>query len=117
MRGLEPKHLLTQPLSYRKKLFDVSIDMNLAELSWDRTVSGIQDQACRKVREITRPIEVAIESKDHIIKGIYEMVGYGLTLLPVLDSGRVVGVVRSVELFRELSLIVLGDELQCCEEE
>ena len=114
MRGLEPKFLVSQPLNYRKKLFDVSIDPNLAELSFDKTVKGIQEQACRKVSEIMRPIEVAIEGRDHIIKGIYEMVGYGLTLLPVLDSGRVVGVVRSVELFRELSYIALGDGIGDC---
>ncbi len=111
MRGLEPRHLLTQPLSYRKKLFDVSLDPNLAELSHHKTVKGILEQSHRKVREIMRPIEVAIEANDHIIKGIYEMVSYGLTLLPVLESGRVWGVVRSVELFREFSYIVLGAEM------
>ncbi|RLB54029.1 MAG: hypothetical protein DRI34_12615, partial [Deltaproteobacteria bacterium] len=86
MRGLEPRHLVAQPLNYRKKLFDVSVDPNLAELSHDKTVNGIREQAGRQVREVMRPIEVAIETRDHIIKGIYEMVGYGLTLLPVLEA-------------------------------
>jgi predicted transcriptional regulator len=110
MRGLEPRHLLTQPLSYRKKLFDVSIDPNLSELSYDRIVKGIREQCGRPVSEIMRPIEVALDHGDHIIKGIYEMVGYGLTLLPVIKDGRVVGVVRSVELFREMAHIVLAPE-------
>jgi len=117
MRGLEPRHLVSQPLNYRKKLFDVSVDPNLAELSHDKTVNGIREQAGRQVREVMRPIEVAIETRDHIIKGIYEMVGYGLTLLPVLEAGRVVGVVRSVELFRELSYIVLGEDIGKSNEE
>ena len=117
MRGLEPRHLVAQPLNYRKKLFDVSVDPNLAELSHDKTVNGIREQAGRQVREVMRPIEVAIETRDHIIKGIYEMVGYGLTLLPVLEAGRVVGVVRSVELFRELSYIVLGEDIGKSNEE
>jgi predicted transcriptional regulator len=110
MRGLEPKHLVTQPLNYRKKLFDVSIDPNLSELSYDRMIKGIREQAKQPVRTVMRPIEIALDHNDHIVKGVYEMVGYGLTLLPVIKDGTVVGVVRSVELFRELAHIVLAAE-------
>ena len=106
MRGLEPKHLVTQPLNYRKKLFDVSIDPNLSELSYESMVKGVREQAKQPVRSIMRPIQIALEHSDHIIKGVYEMVGYGITLLPVMQDGKVVGVVRSVELFRELAHIV-----------
>jgi predicted transcriptional regulator len=106
MRGLEPKHLVTQPLNYRKKLFDVSVDPNLSELSYDSMVEGIHEQANRPVRSVMRSIQVALEHHDHIIKGVYEMVGYGMTLLPVLKDCKVVGVVRSVELFREMAHIV-----------
>jgi predicted transcriptional regulator len=106
MRGLEPKHLVTQPLNYRKKLFDVSIDPNLSELSYEAMVKGIHEQANKPVRSIMRPIQIALDFSDHIIKGVYEMVGYGMTLLPVMKDGKVVGVVRSVELFRELAHIV-----------
>jgi predicted transcriptional regulator len=110
MRGLEPKHLVTQPLNYRKKLFDVSIDPNLSEMSYDRMVKGIREQAKRPVSEIMRPIQVALDYQDHIIKGIYEMVGYGMTLLPVIKEGKVAGLVRSVELFREMAHIVLAPD-------
>jgi predicted transcriptional regulator len=106
MRGLEPKHLVTQPLNYRKKLFDVSIDPNLSELSYEAMVKGIHEQANKPVRSVMRPIQIALDFSDHIIKGVYEMVGYGMTLLPVMQDGKVVGVVRSVELFRELAHIV-----------
>ena len=110
LRGLEPKHLVTQPLNYRKKLFDVSIDPNLSELSYETMVKGIHEQANKPVRAVMRPIQIALDYSDHIIKGVYEMVGYGLTLLPVLQKGKIVGVVRSVELFRELAHIVLAAE-------
>jgi predicted transcriptional regulator len=108
MRGLEPKHLVTQPLNYRKKLFDVSIDPNLSELSYETMIKAVREQANKPVRAVMRPIQVALDHDDHIIKGVYEMVGYGLTLLPVIQQGKVVGVVRSVELFRELAHIVLA---------
>ena len=106
MRGLEPRHLVTQPLNYRKKLFDVSIDPNLSELSYESMIKGIHEQANTPVRAVMRPIQIALEFDDHIIKGVYEMVGYGLTLLPVMQKSKVVGVVRSVELFREMAHIV-----------
>jgi predicted transcriptional regulator len=107
MRGLEPRYLVTQPLNYRKKLFDVSIDPNLSELSGDKVVNGIREQAKRPISDVMRPIEIALDYEDHIIKGVYEMVGYGLTLLPVMKEGRLAGVIRTVELFNELCSVIL----------
>ncbi|MBW1870576.1 MAG: CBS domain-containing protein [Deltaproteobacteria bacterium] len=106
MRGLEPKFLVTQPLNYRKKLFDVSVDPNLSEMSHEKLVEGIKKQAEMKVKKVMRPLNIYVDFDDHIIKGIYECVGYGITLLPVLKDKQVVGIVRSVELFRELAKIV-----------
>ena len=106
MRGLEPKFLVTQPLNYRKKLFDVSVDPNLSEMSHEKLIEGIKKQSELKVKKIMRPLNVYVDFDDHIIKAIYECVGYGMTLIPVLKDKQVVGVVRSVELFRELAHIV-----------
>jgi CBS domain-containing protein len=110
MRGLEPSFLVSQPLNYRKKLFDVEIDPNLTEMSLGRVVKGVRENAEHPVREIMRPIKVTLETSDNIIKGIYEMVGHGLTLLPVLDQGQMVGVIRTVELMRELHRIVTDED-------
>ena len=108
MRALEPQYLVSQPLEYRKKLFDVAVDPNLTEMSYDRIVKGIVANSRRAVRSVARPVEVALDVDDHIMKGIYEMVSHGLTVLPVRERGRVVGVVRTVELFRELHRLVRG---------
>ncbi len=106
MQGLEPKFLTLQPLEYRKKLFDVAIDPNLLELSFDRVVKGIREQADRPVSDVMNPIEITIDADDHMIKAVYEMVAYNLTLVPVVQEGRVVGVLRSVDLFHELVKLV-----------
>jgi hypothetical protein len=97
MQGLEPKFLTLQPLEYRKKLFDVAIDPNLLELSFDRVVKGIREQADRPVSDVMNPIEITIDADDHMIKA---------TLVPVVQEGRVVGVLRSVDLFHELVKLV-----------
>jgi len=106
MRGLEPKSLVSRPLEYRKKLFDVQIDPNLSEMSYDHVVKGIREQGNRPVSDVMRPIEATIEADDHVIKAVYEMVSSDLNLIPVLDDGQVVGVVRSVDVFHELALLV-----------
>jgi predicted transcriptional regulator len=48
-----------------------------------------------------------VDFQDHLAKIIYEMVDRGLSLLPVLKEGKVVGVVRSVDAFREIAEILL----------
>ena len=106
MRGLEPPSLVSRPLEYRKKLFDVAIDPNLSELSWDHVVRGIREQGERPVSDVMRPIEATIDTNDHIIKAVYEMVSLDLNLIPVLEDGHVVGVVRSVDAFHELALLL-----------
>ncbi len=103
MRGLEPSFLVSQPLEYRKKLFDVAIDPNLSELSYDRVIKGIRAQAERPVSDVMRPIEATLDAEDHIGKAIYEMVSLNVSLIPVLHEKQLVGVVRSVDVFRELA--------------
>lgn len=103
MRGLEPSFLVSRPLYYRKQLFRVEADTNLSELSYDRVVKGVREQASRPVSDVMRPIEFVVQSSDHLIKAVYEMVSHNRSLLPVMKEGEVVGVVRSLELCSELA--------------
>jgi len=106
MRGLEPKYLLSKTLEYKKKLFDIDVDPNLAELSYDRVVRGIREQANRPVSDVMRPIEAILDAEDHVMKAVQAMVALDVSLIPVLRKGQLVGVVRSVEAFRELAQLV-----------
>ena len=109
MRGLEPRFMAGGSPKYQRKLFNVSIDPNLAELSYDRIVAGIRKRADRLVREFMIPIKATINHDDHIMKAIYEMVDQDTSLLPVMRDNGVVGVVRSVDLLGELALIINPD--------
>lgn len=106
MRGLEPKFLLSKPLEYRKKLFDIDVDPNLAELSLDRVVRGIREQADRPVSDVMQPIPTILDAEDHVMKAAQAMVALDVTLIPVLQEGKMLGVVRSVDVFRELAGLV-----------
>lgn len=107
LRGLEPDFLSSKPMEYRKKLFNVKVDPNLAELSYDRVLEGIQKRAERPVSGVMLPIVEMVDYDDHIVKVIYEMVDNNLSLLPVLKEGKVVGVVRSVDVLHEVAQLLL----------
>ncbi|MGD2215203.1 MAG: CBS domain-containing protein [Gemmatimonadales bacterium] len=106
MRGLEPKYLLSKPLEYKKKLFDIDVDPNLAELSYDRVVRGIREQANRPVSDVMQPIVTILDAEDHVMKAVQAMVALDVNLIPVLQEGKLVGVVRSVDVFHDLAQLV-----------
>ena len=108
LRGLEPKFLSSEPMQYRKKLFDVKVDPNLAEISYEKVLHGILKRSERSVSEVILPIAATVDFEDHIIKVIYEMVDNNVSLLPVLKEGKVVGVVRSVDVLHEVAQILLS---------
>lgn len=102
MAGLEPSFLVPKPLEYRRKLFDIAVDPNLSGLAFERTIQGIRRQADRPVSDVMHPIEALLAADDHLIKAVHEMVSLDLSLIPVVESGRLLGVVRSVDVFQAL---------------
>ncbi|MFH1573863.1 MAG: CBS domain-containing protein [Acidobacteriota bacterium] len=108
LRGLEPSFAKSDPAGQGRRLFDVQEDPNLFDFTSDRMNAAIREQAERSVSEIMVPISATVDYGDHILKIIYEMVKTDLSMLPVLKEGRVVGVVRSVDVLNEISEIVLA---------
>ncbi len=108
MRGFEPRFL--GGLEYRRKLFDVAVDPNLSELSSNKVYARIRERANRLVRDYMIPIKATIDRDDHLMKAVCEMVDQNVSLLPVLDKGSVIGVVRSVEVLDEIASIISFDD-------
>ena len=107
LRGLEPEFLTTKSLEVRKEMFDIQVDPNLSELSYDKLLKDIKIQAERPVSHVMQPILSTVDFEDHIIKVIYEMVEHNLSLLPVMKENKVLGVVRSEDLIHEVARILL----------
>lgn len=107
LAGLEPKFLNTQPLEYRKKLFDVEVDPNLSLLTSERVIEGIRALAGRPVTEVMKPIRGSVKPEDSLVTIQYEMTSFGVPLLPVVRDGKALGVVRTVEVFHELAKLVV----------
>lgn len=107
MRGLEPEFLRKRTTDYSKKLFDVEVDPNLSEISYDRLMKTLRERAETPISTVMIPISKTVDFDDHITKIIYEMVNSDLSLLPVLKDDKVAGVVRSVDVFREIARHIL----------
>ena len=108
LRGLEPTFLRDKPLQYRKKLWDVQVDPELSELSYGKVVEAVIKLADEtSIGDVMLPIEATVDYDDHIVRVIYEMNKHNLSLLPVLKDGKVVGVVRSVDVFHEVAKVVV----------
>lgn len=107
LRGLEPDFLVSKPLEHRKNLFDLKIDPNLTELSYDKMIESVRRQGERPVGDVMMPILVTVNYEDHLIKVIYEMVEYNTSLVPVIQDGKIVGAVRSVEVMSEVARLLL----------
>jgi len=106
MRGLGPQVLVSEPLEYRYKVFDIAVDPDLTSIPHDRMVKGIRENASRPVSDVMRPVQSILKAEDPIIKAVYEMVSSNLTLIPVVHDEQLVGVVRSVDAFHELTQVL-----------
>jgi len=107
LAGLEPAFMRHASVPDRRKLFEVDIDPNLVDFSSDDGIAAIQRNAQRKVGDVMTPIEATVDVNDHLGKVIYAMLSKDLNLLPVLQDGNVVGVVRSVDVFHQVAKIIL----------
>jgi predicted transcriptional regulator len=107
LRGLEPEFMGSNSQSYKSETFDISIDPNLAELSPARWISEIRKKADKLVSEIMISIEATVDQDDNLIKIIYKMIKNDLSIIPVMQKNKVIGVVRSVDVFHEVSKIIL----------
>jgi predicted transcriptional regulator len=107
MRGLEPDFLVRQPLDAQVTHFDVGVDTNLAELSGafslGRIVKGLREQSGRPIADVMRPISTTLGPDDSIMKAMFEMVSLNESLIAVVDGEEILGVIRSVDLLRELA--------------
>lgn len=107
LRGLEPKALLTQPLEYRKKLFTVAADPHLSALLRGHWSEGIAEQADRPVVDVMQRVDHGVDCEESVMSAGYEMVSKDRAILPVTCDGRVVGVIRSADVFREVAGLIL----------
>ena len=107
LRGLEPRFLLDNTSGDRGHSVHMEADPALSEVFADQILKGVKDRAERPVSEVMIPVSGTVDYKDHIAKVVYEMNVNKFSLLPVLRAGRVVGIVRTVDVFHEFAKLLL----------
>ncbi len=110
LKGLEPKFLVKKSLQSRKMMFDAKQNPKMANIEYKKIFKGVWERAERPVMEIMLPIQATVDYYDHIFKAIYEMNQFGLSQLPVLKEGQVVGIVRTVDVFNEVAEELLKED-------
>jgi CBS domain-containing protein len=101
IRGLEPKFLQETKL--------IKGDPGLAVLMGNLFGPNIQQQSQRPVSEVMSPIQVTVNAGDSLPKALFLMIKKNVGLAPVLEEGKVAGMLRLSDLFGEVSRLVLGD--------
>jgi predicted transcriptional regulator len=106
LRGLEPKFLRSMSLRHRRQLFQIEVDPDLSELSAGRFADAVREQANDPVSSIMQPITVTLRHDDRLSKIVYYFIKWDVDLLPVLEREKVIGVVRTVDVFHEIALLL-----------
>jgi len=69
LRGLQPEYLSQGPTEKQDRLFNVEVDPNLMEISYDVLSEHIEKRAEQAVSKVMIPITKTVEYEDHIMKG------------------------------------------------
>lgn len=109
MRGLEPDFLVNQPNHRRVRFFRMAADPLLwemaSEASLERIVTGLRERSDRLVQTVMRPVPATLDPDHPFMTAVFEMVTLNESAIPVEEAGRVVGVVRSADVFHELAML------------
>ena len=102
IKGLEPKFLQETSL--------VKMDPNLTVLMGDLLGPNMKAASQRPVSEVMSPIQVTVDGSAPVGKALYLMIQENVGFLPVMQAGKVAGMVRLSDLFNEVAQVVLGDQ-------
>lgn len=106
LRGLEPTFMVSDKPYYKEKLFDVEVDANLFKLSYDKVLDEMQKRAEERVTKVMIPLISVVNSGDHLLKAIKEIVDNNCSILPVLDKDEIVGVIRTIDVMNEIAIFL-----------
>jgi len=102
IKGLEPSFLQETSL--------VPLDPNLTALLGDLLGPNMSTASQRPVNEVMCPIQVTVDASAPVGKALYLMIQENVGFLPVMQAGKVAGMVRFSDLFNEVANLVLGGQ-------
>ena len=100
--GLEPRFLQETSI--------VKMDSDQTVLTGDFLGPNLKENSQRLVSEVMSPIKATVDGNAPVLKPIYLMIKENVGLMPVIQAGKVAGMIRFSDLFNEIAQIVLGDQ-------
>lgn len=99
LKGLEPGF-------YRERQLILS-DPTYKIIEGELLGPGMKRQAEKPVSEVMSPVKVSVKADDSLVKAIFLMVNEKVGMMPVLEEGKVVGIVRLTDIFLQVSQAIL----------
>ncbi len=109
LRGLSPQWFFKPEAKHPEAVFDVEVDSNISDVLADKVVSRFGDRASMPITDYIQSISGTIEADDSLIRIVVIMVEKGYHMLPVMEDGTVIGVVRSVEVMWAVHEVLQGN--------
>lgn len=106
LQGLEPTLLRVDPSRiYQGFLAEGGPAL---ELFWDRVFAkGLGEEALKSVGAVARPVGATVRPDDRLSRALRLMLIENAPILPIVEEGRVLGVIRLVDIFNEVATLVL----------
>lgn len=105
LRGIEPRFLKSKEAP--RYLGPEDVDLTLGTLWKDLFTRRCKEEAKKPVREVMAPIRATIKITDSIVKAAFTMLQTDTWIIPVMENKKVAGIVRLVDIFKELTTQVL----------
>ena len=105
IKAVEPQFLkITKPDAYQ----GISMEYPALSLIWQELFSKeCKEEAKKPVKRVMSPVQATVTLEDPIAKAAYLLIMTNSRILPVLDKDKVIGVVRLVDVFKEIADVVL----------
>jgi len=104
IQAVEPRFLkASKPDAYQ----GLSPEYPALSLIWQELFSEeCKEEAKKAVKEVMAPVQATVTLEDPIAKAAYLLIMTNSHILPILDKDKVIGVVRLVDVFKEITDVV-----------
>ncbi|RJP67046.1 MAG: CBS domain-containing protein [Candidatus Abyssobacteria bacterium SURF_17] len=104
LQGLRSAVVPERLKNYYPTSAEVTADFNLFRLGFsaERAIQELRSQLERQIIEFMIPIQATVDHDDPMLLAIYLMIDRGLTFVPVVRDGQIVGLVYAEDVLHEV---------------
>ncbi len=112
LHGLMPASALSDSSSLIAEgaQFGIAPDPNLTEMMYERIIRKMHSGTGKQVYEVMGPTIRWVNHDDHLPKAVFYVITEDVSLLPVIQDGRVVGVLRSIDILHEVDRLIMEEK-------